>query len=477
MRTIIRGLPAGRAGYEAGAHTVLMGPLKTAARLLRWKCRIWLADYIRSRLFRPAPRPGEDVHVIVAIVDHFEPSRKAGAEGVKKVRQWCDRYEDIASRHTDSDGVYPQHTWFYRYDYPNFDCINILSEYAFRGLGEIEFHLHHGNDTPESFASKIREGIEWFATAGAMTAGHGAQKRFAYIAGNWALDNGRFDNALSGVDTELEILGGLGCYADFTFPAFGTVAQPRKVNSIHYSADTPEPKSYDTGVDAEVGAAASGDLMIFQGPMFIDWMRGRIECGAIEGFAPYSPERIDCWLKAGVHVKGRPQWVFIKLHTHGMQSMESFLGPGLDAMFSGLEERFKRPPYRLHYVTAREAYNIVKAAEAGMDGDAGSYRDFSIPAPANRRFFCSSPYRLLRCEDGRITAEIQGEARDVAIFFNGLDLKAMRGGALRMVDVDYASGSVRRITVEGIGACSLEYRGAEGKAVRRVDALTMPFVL
>lgn len=470
-------MPAGRAGYEANVHTVLTGPLKIAAGLLKWKCRIWLADYLKRRLFRPVPRPSEDVHVILAIVDHFEPSRKAGAEGVKKVRQWCERYEEIASRHTDSDGVNPQHTWFYRYDYPKFDCINILSEYAFRGLGEIEIHLHHGNDTPESFTSKIREGIEWFGTAGAMTAGHGSQKRFAYIAGNWALDNGRFDNSFSGVNTELEILGGLGCYADFTFPAFGTVAQPRKVNSIHYSADTPEPKSYDVGVDAEVGVAASGDLMIFQGPMYIDWIRGRIECGAIEGFAPYSPERIDYWLKAAVHVKGRPQWVFIKLHTHGMQSMESFLGAGLHTMFSDLEERFKRPPYRLHYVTAREAYNIVKAAEAGMNGDAGAYRDFSIPAPANRRFFCSSPYRVLRCEDGRITADVLCEGRDTLLLFNGLDLKAIKGGAIQRFDIEYTSGSVKRMSIEGDGACSLEYMDVDRNAVSCRELFKMPFVL
>lgn len=419
----------------------------------------------------------EDVHVIVAIVDHFEPSRREGAEGVKKVRRWCERYENIALKHVDSDGVRPQHTWFYRYDYPNFECINILSEYAFRGLGEIEFHLHHGNDTPESFASKIREGLEWFGMAGAMTAWDGTQKRFAYIAGNWALDNGRFDNSLSGVDTELEILGGLGCYADFTFPAFGTVAQPKMANSIHYSLDTPEPKSYDTGTNAEVGVAASGDLMIFQGPMYIDWIRGRMEYAAIEGSAPYSPKRIDYWLRAGVHVKGRPQWVFIKLHTHGMQSMDSLLSSGLDAMFTDLEERFKRPPYRLHYVTAREAYNIVKAAEAGVNGEVGAYRNFSIPAPANRRLFCTSPYRLSRCSEGRITAEIQSEGRDAALLFNGFDLKAVKGGAIQGVDIEHVSGFVRRISVEGDGVCLLEYRDVTGNAVSRRDVFKMPFVL
>ena len=35
--------------------------------------------------------------------------------------------------------------------------------------------------------------------------------------------------------------------------------------------------------------------------------------------------------------------------------------------------------YKLHYVTAREAYNIVKAAEAGKAGNPGEYRDFVIP--------------------------------------------------------------------------------------------------
>ena len=35
----------------------------------------------------------------------------------------------------------------------------------------------------------------------------------------------------------------------------------------------------------------------------------------------------------------------------------------------------------LHYVSAREAYNIVKAAEAGMQGNPGDYRDFHLPPP------------------------------------------------------------------------------------------------
>lgn len=37
------------------------------------------------------------------------------------------------------------------------------------------------------------------------------------------------------------------------------------------------------------------------------------------------------------------------------------------------------------FVVAREAYNIIKAAEAGHDGNPGDFRDFDIPPPANTR--------------------------------------------------------------------------------------------
>jgi hypothetical protein len=35
----------------------------------------------------------------------------------------------------------------------------------------------------------------------------------------------------------------------------------------------------------------------------------------------------------------------------------------------------------LHYVTAREVYNIIKAAEAGLTGSPHDYRDYELPPP------------------------------------------------------------------------------------------------
>ena len=48
-------------------------------------------------------------------------------------------------------------------------------------------------------------------------------------------------------------------------------------------------------------------------------------------------------------------------------------------MFGYLEEKYNDgKDYKLHYVTAREMYNIVKAAEAGEPGEPGEYRDYLL---------------------------------------------------------------------------------------------------
>mgnify|MGYP001552303602 CR=1 FL=1 len=61
----------------------------------------------------------------------------------------------------------------------------------------------------------------------------------------------------------------------------------------------------------------------------------------------------------------------------------ALLGRELDALFTDLEARFndgKR--YRLHYVTLREFFNIIKATEAGLDLSPEACRGWLLPAPA-----------------------------------------------------------------------------------------------
>lgn len=71
--------------------------------------------------------------------------------------------------------------------------------------------------------------------------------------------------------------------------------------------------------------------------------------------------------------------------------METLLGEPMDKMFSYLEQTYNDgKKYQLHYVTSREAYNIIKAAEAGKSGNPNAYRDFVLPRPrASRRVAAS----------------------------------------------------------------------------------------
>ncbi len=86
--------------------------------------------------------------------------------------------------------------------------------------------------------------------------------------------------------------------------------------------------------------------------------------------------------------KGGPEWIFVKVHTHGTQErdMGTLLGAPMRRAFEYLGRRYNDGrQWKLHYVSAREAYNIVKAAEARLDGDPHQYRDHVIPRPVYRR--------------------------------------------------------------------------------------------
>jgi hypothetical protein len=112
---------------------------------------------------------------------------------------------------------------------------------------------------------------------------------------------------------------------------------------------------------------------------------------------------VDLWIGQHIHVKGRPEWVFVKVHTHGTQEgdMETLLGEPMNEMFGYLESRYNDgKKYVLHYVTSREAFNIIKAAEAGKTGNPHAYRDFVLPRPkASRQLRTNS-----KVSAGKLTA-------------------------------------------------------------------------
>jgi hypothetical protein len=82
-------------------------------------------------------------------------------------------------------------------------------------------------------------------------------------------------------------------------------------------------------------------------------------------------------------VKGREEWIFVKVHTHGAQeaSFDALLGQPMGDLLSYLETNYNDgASFRLHYVTSREMYNIIKAAEDGKTGNPNVYRNYRLTA-------------------------------------------------------------------------------------------------
>jgi hypothetical protein len=357
-----------------------------AIRIYVRKYYIWLPDYIRMSLRAPveARRP---VHVFFLVVDHFEPGKQR-----RILDRWERDYPVLARRHRDSDGRPPQHTWFYPGEQPIDTNLEALQWLVAGGYGDVELHYHHGNDDLSSARRKFSDAVAWFQRFGFLKTVDG-RTAFAFVHGNSTLDNSG-SPARCGVNRELTLLRELGCFADFTFPALWRDTQPSWVNQIAMARDDGNPKSYDRSYPLRVGQYVDGDLLLFQGPLQIypawDLRRlfWRVEDGDIHPTVPVDERRVDLWLRANIHVAGRPDWVFIKVHGHGASSdadAGEFLGSNFDRALSHLERRYNDGnSYVLHYVTAREAYNLVRAAEAGMTGKPSKYYDYIVkPYVAN----------------------------------------------------------------------------------------------
>ena len=127
--------------------------------------------------------------------------------------------------------------------------------------------------------------------------------------------------------------------------------------------------------------------MIIQGPLTLNWnsrkkgILPRIENGEISACNPPTAERIDLWSMQKISVRDKEEWIFIKVYAHGVQdkNLTGEYFKSLCNMFGYLEDKYNDSiNCKLHYTTAREMYNIVKAAESGEQGEPGEYRDYVL---------------------------------------------------------------------------------------------------
>jgi hypothetical protein len=376
---------------------VAVAALLAALVLFAWQVRRrhlekWLVPYALEGRKRRPRRRGEPTHLLLCIADHYEPKWGSPPPDVAQARvdRWVREYPERFARFRDADGRPPQYSFFYPLEEYEAAHLDALAGLCRAGFGEVEVHLHHDHDTAEGLRARLRDYKELLARRHGLLARHRHTGELAYgfIHGNWALDNARPDGRWCGVNNELDVLRETGCYADFTLPSAPSPTQTRKLNSIYYAVDDPlRPKSHDTGTDVGTGPAPANALLLVQGPLLLDWGRRkwgllpRLENGCIQDGQVPTVARLKLWLKARVQVPTRPDWFFVKLHTHGAKEANAdvLLGEPMVRFHQALAEWAREDPeFHVHYVTAREMANLVRAAEAGWTGSVADARDFEL---------------------------------------------------------------------------------------------------
>jgi len=339
-------------------------------------------------------RKHRKIHIMFCICDHFEPGTANASLSVANSRMsdLLTKYPSIARKHRDADGRHPRRTWFFPPHYHKHGWLKSLVTLCANEYGEIELHLHHGKNQPDS-SQNLRETlklcVEEYAKFG-IFGKSGFERKYGFIHGDWALNNSR-GGRFCGVSVELAILKETGCYADFTLPSPVGGSFDRS-NALYYSdLDSLNANSHIRGDISKVvrgeGLNNSG-LLIVQGPLHSlrisrSILSTRVVGDGLDNFLPISESRIDSWVDAGISVDGKSDWLFIKTHTHGAMDAETVLGNKMHTLFEYLELKYNDGVnFCLHYVTARELFNIIKAAESGHSGDNPiDYKDYIISKP------------------------------------------------------------------------------------------------
>jgi len=371
--------------------TAIGGPLQKLTYAA--KC---LPSYAWQRLIRRnAQGP---VHVMIVVADHFEPASVPGFLAgyaprdvqEKRLEKWCKEYPRNFSEFRDAEGQRFNHTYFYPAEQYDRALLQQLAEFCHSGWGEVEIHLHHGLPEPTT-AEATKAQLITFRDA--LARDHGClsyengdpQPKYAFIHGNFTLANCA-DGLACGIDNEMQLLAETGCYVDMTYPtAVFHRAQIGILNSIYECAlPLSERAPQRRGRELRAGHPVAKFPFLIQGPWMMDFDRssrngiGRIENASLTGTNPPSLRRLGLWKRAAITVLGRPDWIFIKLHTHGMApaDTDTMLGPPVQQFLKQLIEGGPERKETLHFVSAREMANIALAACDGREGNPGSYRDY-----------------------------------------------------------------------------------------------------
>lgn len=340
----------------------------------------WLLPYCGAKL-RPRPLPsGGPLHICLAVADHFEPwwAKPSEEQALARLAVWEQKLPLLVDGLADCRGKPPQHDFFYPIEDYRPHVLDRIAEMCHKGLGQTEVHLHHHGESTAQLEDMLSSWAETLYNKHGLLRKDPETGRITYgfVHGNWALDNSRPDGKWCGRNDEIGILARTGCYADFTMPSAPDETQTRTINSIYYAQDDPtRPKSHDTGTPAEVGVAPSGDLLLVQGVLGLNWRRRkwgivpRIENSDLSGNNSPHPARASLWLELAPCVKGAEHVRFIKLHCHGApeKNAEVLLGQSMRLTLEHLLGCYNDGKhYKLAFMTCWEMVQTIHSLEKGI---------------------------------------------------------------------------------------------------------------
>jgi hypothetical protein len=376
---------------------------QTWSNKLKWSLP-WLVRYpfwrTGERLRRWTAGAGVR-HLIFIIANHYEPSwspRRGELDTLpnqlKKVERWCRAARRTGDAVRDADGAAFQHTHYFPGEQYHPALLEQLAELQAGGYGEVEIHWHHGvkaPDTSANFRAQLTEFrdvlAEQHGCLGRFADEADQQPKYSFVHGNFALANSRGGFAC-GVDDEMRILQETGCVSDLTLPSFPWPSQVPQINDLYECGHTLDhPVPHRSGPSLQVGRQLSLPVLL-TGPLVFDWSRRkrgvpvpRIEDGVLTANCTFNRTRFDLWRSANIAVTGRPEWVFVKLYCHGFfpGDEDATVGATARQFWTEMLELAERSQqFKIHFTSAREAFNIAMAAVDGHSGNPGQYRNYRL---------------------------------------------------------------------------------------------------
>src|SRR5829696_2534611 len=199
-----------------------LGKFTKLAWSLPWLLRypFWRAGELVRRLTEESD---QRQHLILVIANHFEPGWSEDGTILdlstqqQRLEDWCEQARLIGEAVRDHDGTSFRHTNFYPAEQYHRPLLERMAALQAAGFGEVEVHLHHGVERPDT-AENTRRALTEFRDV--LASEHKCLSRmndsespmYAFVHGNWALANSARGRCC-GVDSEMQILAETGCYA------------------------------------------------------------------------------------------------------------------------------------------------------------------------------------------------------------------------------------------------------------------------